>query len=267
MSRLRAGDADAFDAVYAESKNTRLFAFLARLSRNRATAEDLLEETWLRLVSHAERLREDSQLGAWLFTVARNLYVSYCRSRMLEDVHALDSIGLWPSGCPSSPFEETAGHELGVRLEAALAELPLQYREALLLVAGIEGLTPSQAAQVCGVSGEAIASALEPRTRDARRTATSNRAAADGSRRGAPMTGATEDPFLRTLTELPPPVPRPEHTERVAHAMSRGIRQTPTETESSPIRCCAGMDAACFVVLGVYLAGAVTEALRLGRLL
>ena len=154
VSRLRAGDADAFDAVYAEY-NTRLFAFLARLSRNRATAEDLLEETWLRLVSHGERLREDSQLGAWLFTVARNLYVSYCRSRMLEDVHALDSIGLWPSGCPSSPFEETAGHELGVRLEAALAELPLQYREALLLVA-IEGLTPAQAAQVCGVSGEAM---------------------------------------------------------------------------------------------------------------
>ena len=154
VSRLRAGDADAFDAVYAEY-NTRLFAFLARLSRNRATAEDLLEETWLRLVSHAERLREDTQLGAWLFTVARNLYVSYCRSRMLEDAHAPDLIGLWPSGCPSSPFEETAGHELGVRLEAALAELPLQYREALLLVA-IEGLTPSEAAQVCGVSGEAM---------------------------------------------------------------------------------------------------------------
>jgi RNA polymerase sigma-70 factor, ECF subfamily len=154
VSRLRAGDADAFDAVYAEY-NTRLFAFLARLSRNRATADDLLEETWLRLVSHAERLREDTQLGAWLFTVARNLYVSYCRSRMLEDVHAPDLIGLWPSGCPSSPFEETAGHELGVRLEAALAELPLQYREALLLVA-IEGLTPSEAAQVCGVSGEAM---------------------------------------------------------------------------------------------------------------
>jgi DNA-directed RNA polymerase specialized sigma24 family protein len=42
-----------------------------------------------------------------------------------------------------------------VRLEAALVALPLQYREALLLVA-IEGLTPSEAAQVCGVSGEAM---------------------------------------------------------------------------------------------------------------
>jgi RNA polymerase sigma-70 factor (ECF subfamily) len=154
VNRLRAGDTDAFDVVYA-AYNARLFAFLARLARSRETAEDLLEETWLRLVSHAERLRADTQLGAWLFTVARNLYVSYCRSRMLEDAHAPDAIGLWPSGHHSSPFEETAGHELGRRLEAALAELPLAYREALLLVA-IEGLKPAEAAQVCGVSGEAM---------------------------------------------------------------------------------------------------------------
>jgi RNA polymerase sigma-70 factor (ECF subfamily) len=154
VKRLRSGDVDAFDAVHAEY-NARLFAFLARLARSRETAEDLLEETWLRLVGHAERLRDDTQLAPWLFTVARNLYVSYCRSRMLEDAHAPDMIGLWPYGCQSSPFEETAGHELGRRLEAALAELPLSYREALLLIA-IEGLTPSEAAQVCGISGEAM---------------------------------------------------------------------------------------------------------------
>jgi RNA polymerase sigma-70 factor (ECF subfamily) len=152
--RLRVGNADAFDVVYAEY-NARLFAFLARLARSRETAEDLVEETWLRLVIHAQRLREDTQLGPWLFTVARNLYVSYCRSRMLEDAYAPDMIGLWPSMSRSSPFEEAAGHELGMRLEAALAQLPISHREALLLVA-IEGLTPSQAAQVCGVSAEAM---------------------------------------------------------------------------------------------------------------
>ena len=154
VSRLRAGDADAFDTVCAEY-NTCLFAFLARLSRNRATAEDLLEETWLRLVSHAERLREDSQLGAWLFTVARNLYVSYCRSRMLEDVHALDSIGLWPSGCPSSPFEETAGHELGVRARSGACGTATPVSRGAPARCD-RGTTPSQAAQVCGVSGEAM---------------------------------------------------------------------------------------------------------------
>lgn len=154
VKRLRLGDADAFDVVYAMF-NVRLFGFLARLARSREVAEDLLEETWLRLVEHAERLREDTRLGPWLFTVARNLYVSYCRSRMLEDAHAADVLGLWPTVPQASPFEETATHELERRLEAALAEMPLTYREALLLI-GVEGLSPSEAAAVCGISPEAM---------------------------------------------------------------------------------------------------------------
>ena len=67
VSRLRDGDPDAFDAVH-DAFNTRLFNFLARLSRRRKVAEDLLEETWLRLVSRAAQLRPDTQLGPWLFT-------------------------------------------------------------------------------------------------------------------------------------------------------------------------------------------------------
>lgn len=63
LERLRQGDPDAFDEVYA-AFNTRLFTFLVRLSRRRDVAEDLLEETWLRLVRHARRLRADTRLGA-----------------------------------------------------------------------------------------------------------------------------------------------------------------------------------------------------------
>src|SRR5690242_7180313 len=76
VARLRQGDADAFDEVYA-AFNARLFTFLVRLSRRRDVAEDLLEETWLRLVKHARRLRPDTRLAAWLFTVARHLWVSF----------------------------------------------------------------------------------------------------------------------------------------------------------------------------------------------
>jgi RNA polymerase sigma-70 factor, ECF subfamily len=78
VSRLRAGDSTAFDEIYMVF-NRRLLNFLARMARNRSVAEDLLEETWLRLVSAGEDLRADTRLGPWLFTVARNLYVSYCR--------------------------------------------------------------------------------------------------------------------------------------------------------------------------------------------
>jgi RNA polymerase sigma-70 factor (ECF subfamily) len=174
VARLRAGDADAFDLVHAEF-NGRLLAFLARLARSRDIAEDLLEETWLRLVEHAYRLHDDTRLAPWLFTVARNLYVSYCRSRMLEQANAPDLIDLWPNGLQKSPYEEAAANEFERRLEAALAGLPVRYREVLLLV-GIEGLRPAEAARVCGISAEALRqrlsrarTLLERRLRDADR--------------------------------------------------------------------------------------------------
>ena len=148
---LRRGDAAAFDHIYARF-NTRLFTFLVRLSRDRDKAQDLLEETWLRLVSHADRLRDDTELGAWLFTVARNLYLSDCRSRVLQQSD--DSLVSHASGAPS-PFEETAANESHRRLEAALASLPLIYREVLLLV-GVEGMTTREAATVCEVSNDTL---------------------------------------------------------------------------------------------------------------
>jgi RNA polymerase sigma-70 factor (ECF subfamily) len=154
VGRLRAGDAAAFDVVHA-AFNARLFNFLARLARSRDVAEELLEETWLRLVGHAGNLRPDTRLGPWLFTVARNLHVSYCRSRALEESCTASAIGLWPDGLGGSPFERTAASEFERRLEAALARLPVSYREVLLLVA-IEGLRPGEAAVVCGVSAEAL---------------------------------------------------------------------------------------------------------------
>jgi RNA polymerase sigma-70 factor, ECF subfamily len=155
VARLRAADPGAFDVVYDEF-NTRLFNFLARLSRRRDVAEDLLEETWLRFVAQMPRLRSDTSLGAWLFTVARNLHVSHCRSRLVEDSCAAGLIGLWPCGSiVPSPFASALAEETGRRLEAAIAALPVACREAVLLVA-MEGLRPAEAAAVCGIAPETM---------------------------------------------------------------------------------------------------------------
>ena len=155
VGRLRASDPGAFDDIHA-AFNSRLFNFLARLSRRREVAEDLLEETWMRLIDAAPRLRDDTRLGPYLFTVARNLYISYCRSRSIEDEHASALLGLWPSGSPEpSPIESTVARETGERIDEALAALPAKYREALLLVA-FEELRPAEAALVCGITPEAM---------------------------------------------------------------------------------------------------------------
>jgi RNA polymerase sigma factor (sigma-70 family) len=155
VEQLRRGDEAAFDAVY-DAFNLRLFTFLLRLTRRHDVAEDLLEETWLRLVKHAHRLQPDTRLGAWLFTVARNLHVSYIRSRLIEDSTAAGLMSLWPISLErSSPFEATAANELERRIERALASLPSASREVLLLV-GVAGLDHSDAADVCGITPQAL---------------------------------------------------------------------------------------------------------------
>jgi RNA polymerase sigma-70 factor (ECF subfamily) len=155
VEQLRRGDEAAFDAVY-DAFNLRLFTFLLRLTRRHHVAEDLLEETWLRLVKHAHRLRPDTRLGPWLFTVARNLHVSYVRSRMIEDTTTAGLMTLWPFSVErSSPFEATAASELERRIERALASLPPASREVLLLV-GVAGLDHPDAADVCGITPEAL---------------------------------------------------------------------------------------------------------------
>ena len=154
IARLRDGDTAAFDAVY-NSYNARLHRFLMRMSKRRELAEDLLEETWLRFVSASARLQPDTRLEAWLFTVARNLYVSYCRSRGREQSYASELLALWPDSVAQSPLESAMSRQFERRLDDALAAIPPKYREAVLLV-GEEGMRPADAAAACGVSAEAF---------------------------------------------------------------------------------------------------------------
>jgi RNA polymerase sigma-70 factor (ECF subfamily) len=153
VQRLRSGDTAAFDLVHGEF-SPRLFSFLARLCRRRDVAEDLLEETWLRLITHASRLNDDTRLAPWLFTVARNVYASHYRNRPIEDSGAAELLSLWPSD-GASPFDEASARQLEQRLDAALADLPPSYREVVQLVS-FDGLRPSEAAERCGVTPEAM---------------------------------------------------------------------------------------------------------------
>ena len=125
-------------------------------SRRREVAEDLLDETWLRFVDRAPKLKPDTRLGPFLFTVAA-ICMSATAARGSSKMRSrLEAIGLWPLGTPGpSPFESTVANETGERIDEALAALPASHREALLLVA-VEGMKPAEAAAVCGISPEAM---------------------------------------------------------------------------------------------------------------
>jgi RNA polymerase sigma factor (sigma-70 family) len=155
VSRLRTGDAAAFDAVL-DALHRRVFAFLVRLSRRPDVAEDLSEETWLRLVSHASKLAPDTRLLPWLLAVARNLHTSYWRSRALDASLSDGLIDLWAvAPRPGTPFDEAATNELEEHVVAALQSLPTPARESILLVA-VEGFSTADAAEICGITPDAF---------------------------------------------------------------------------------------------------------------
>lgn len=151
VTRLRAGDAAAFDEIYAWMR-PRVFSFLARMTGRRDVADDLAQEVWLRLARTAPRLAPDTRLAAWLFTVARNLYVSHWRARQVAT--QLAGSLLPPPAGPPSPFDAAADSQTSARVERAIAALPAAHREILLLCA-VEGLAPKDAAGVLGITGEA----------------------------------------------------------------------------------------------------------------
>jgi RNA polymerase sigma-70 factor (ECF subfamily) len=159
VERVRAGDTAAFDAIHA-AFNPRLYGFLARLTRSRDVAEDLLEDTWLRFVSHADQLRPDTRLAPGsLPSRATCTSPGAGRGRWRRERRPRWTCGR-PPAAGASPFEQAATSELERRIEHALASLSVDAREVLLLV-GAEGMTPSEAAAVCGISPEAMRQRLK----------------------------------------------------------------------------------------------------------
>ena len=151
---LRQGDAAAFDAVFGAYRR-RLFGYLVRMTRRKDAAEDLLQEVFLRLAQHARRLDEDTRLGAWLFTVAHRMFVSWTRARAVRAQLAGDLPTREVAGTERSPLEALADSHTQLALERAFAALAPAYREVALLV-GVEGLQPAEVAEILGQKPEAV---------------------------------------------------------------------------------------------------------------
>jgi RNA polymerase sigma-70 factor (ECF subfamily) len=153
VAGLRRGEAAAFDAVFAAYRR-RLYGYLVRMTRRRDLAEDLLQETFLRLAQHARKLAPDTALGAWLFTVAHRLVQSWGRAQAVRAQFAGELVA--PADpAPRSPLEAVADSQRARALERALAALTPQHREVALLI-GIEGMAPNQVAEILGLRPDAV---------------------------------------------------------------------------------------------------------------
>ena len=159
---LRRGDPASFDRAF-ERYRAPVYGFLVRMSGRPELAEELLQEVWVRLARHATRLRPDTNLKAWLFTVARNLWRSHQRWAWLDGERLLE-LARGIGSAPTTPLEHAEASEAGRRVEAALASMPATYREVALLVL-VERMEPAEAAPILGLKPDAVRQRLA-RARD-----------------------------------------------------------------------------------------------------
>src|SRR5258708_273612 len=130
MAAVRAGETRAFTELY-ERHGTALLTFLVRLLGNRALAEDLLQETFLRVYGARHAYQAMGQFRAWVFTISRRLVIDWRRSQQI--VWSDDAAAIETTPAPERAEDRADALDLAVRLERALRRLPEGQREVLLL--------------------------------------------------------------------------------------------------------------------------------------
>jgi RNA polymerase sigma-70 factor (ECF subfamily) len=144
MSAYQQGDVAAFAELVARHEKP-LWNFLRRFVRDAATAEDLQQETFMRVVKGASEWKASSKFSTWLYTIGRNLCVDHARRAVHRKAVSLDG-----QSSPRAEEEEPRLHdqvsggdpggerraldrELAERLDRAIAALPEPQREVFVM--------------------------------------------------------------------------------------------------------------------------------------
>jgi RNA polymerase sigma factor (sigma-70 family) len=162
------GDARAFETLYARHKAATYRYFLRHAGGNAATADELHQDLWLRVIGARERYEAQAKFSTWLYTVARHRMVDHWRSRHGVTLASLEdepTVALAEESMSASrdwsddPLHATIDDEARRRLVAALADVPKLQRDAFLLhVEG--GLSLEEIASLTAASGETVKSRL-----------------------------------------------------------------------------------------------------------
>jgi RNA polymerase sigma-70 factor (ECF subfamily) len=162
-SRLRRGDPGAFEAVLARHQN-RLYRYLLRLLRDEAAADDLFQQTWLKVMTRLHRYDTNRSFEAWLLAIARNLVIDHLRRHSKELLEARlpsgDSAAARVPASQPGALESLLTRERRELLLDKLSELPVIYREALSLRFE-EEMTFEEMAEVLGTPLSTVKSRVQ----------------------------------------------------------------------------------------------------------
>jgi len=121
-----------------------VFSLIFRMVRDRETAEDLAQETFIKVLNHIERYRPEFKFSSWLFKIANNVSIDHLRKRQVDTIsmdgspHAataseVEATSFDVAGHEESALEELESRELGSAIERAIARLRPEYRSCIML--------------------------------------------------------------------------------------------------------------------------------------
>jgi RNA polymerase sigma-70 factor (ECF subfamily) len=154
MLAYRDGDAGAFETLYARHRGA-LYRFVLRSIKDRAIAEELFQEAWIRVIEARERYAPRARFKTWLYTIAHNLLVDHWRRKGLTLVELNDD----EHASPDNPARQVEARETAARFLQVLEALPPAQREAFLLHEEGE-MSVAEIAAATGTNEEAAKSRL-----------------------------------------------------------------------------------------------------------
>jgi RNA polymerase sigma-70 factor (ECF subfamily) len=121
-----------------------VFSLVYRMVRNREVAEDLAQDTFIKVLNHIDRYRPEFKLSSWLFKIANNVAIDHLRKRSLDTIsmdgspHAATSAEIEATTLELAAKQETAleemeARELGSAIERAIEGLRPEYRSCIML--------------------------------------------------------------------------------------------------------------------------------------
>lgn len=157
MLRYAAGDVAAFEALY-RRHNDALFRYLFRLCRHRASAEDVFQEVWGKIIKSRDRYRPTAKFTTFLYRVAHNCFIDHVRRNKRHGNTVDIEVDTQPDGGdqPEALVERSLARQ---RLNEALLLLPDEQRDVFLLREEAD-LNLDQIAAVTGTNRETAKSRL-----------------------------------------------------------------------------------------------------------
>jgi RNA polymerase sigma-70 factor, ECF subfamily len=155
MIRYREGDADAFPVIVRRYKD-RLTSAVMRLVGDRDKAEDIVQETFLRVHKNAARYKTIARFSTWIYTIALNMAKNEIRNTRRRKTTSLWDIGLDRDGEPTAyeipdeadrPDDVVERRDLRGLMERCIAQLPPKYR-TIIVLRDVEGLSYEEIAQI-----------------------------------------------------------------------------------------------------------------------